>query len=319
MKIYQFKPLLKQTLWGGDKIIPFKRLNVQMDNVGESWEISGVKDNETVVLDGPDAGKTLNELVKQEKAQLVGKENYERFGDEFPLLVKFIDAQKDLSIQVHPDDEVAHRFGYNQGKTEMWYCLDGEPGAALYCGLKQQLTPAQYQQMVTDDSITEALARYEVHEGDVFYIPAGRIHSICAGSLVAEIQQTSDVTFRIYDFKRRDKNGNLRQLHTREAAEAIDYTVQSDYRTPYHAEKNVPQQVVQCPFFTTAIYDLTEPMLLDYSELDSFVILMVVKGEGKLTADGETIALRAGETILLPATTQEVRVEGELKFLETYV
>ena len=319
MKIYQFKPLLKQTLWGGDKIIPFKRLNAQMDNVGESWEISGVKDNETVVLDGPDAGKTLNELVKQEKAQLVGKENYERFGDEFPLLVKFIDAQKDLSIQVHPNDEVAHRLGYGQGKTEMWYCLDVEPGASLYCGLKQQLTPAQYQQMVADDTITEALARYEVREGDVFFIPAGRIHSICAGSLVAEIQQTSDVTFRIYDFKRRDKNGNLRQLHTREAAEAIDYTVLSDYRTPYHAEKNMPQQVVECPFFTTAIYDLTEPMLLDYSELDSFVILMVVKGEGKLTADGETIALQAGETILLPATTQEVRVEGEMKFLETYV
>ena len=317
--MYKFKPLLKQTLWGGDKIIPFKQLDVQMENVGESWEISGVPGNETIVANGPERGKTLNELVREQQAALVGQENYERFGDEFPLLIKFIDARQDLSIQVHPNDEVAHRQGKERGKTEMWYALEPTPGAQLYNGLKRQITPEEYKQLVADDTICDALARYEVHEGDVFFIPAGRIHAIGAGCFVAEIQQTSDVTYRIYDFKRRDKDGNYRQLHTHEAAEAIDYTVLPNYRMEYKAVKDEPQQVVSCPYFTTAVYDLTEPMTLDYSELDSFVILIGVKGEGMLNVDGERTSLRAGETLLLPATVKEVQVEGTVKFLETYV
>ena len=317
--MYKFRPLLKQTLWGGDRIIPFKQLDVQLPNVGESWEISGVKDHETVVDEGPDAGKTLNQLVREQKGLLVGQENYERFGDEFPLLIKFIDAQKDLSIQVHPNDEVAHRQGKPRGKTEMWYVLPSVPGASLYNGLKQQITPEQYKAMVEDDTITDALARYEVNEGDVFFIPAGRIHAIGAGSFVAEIQQTSDVTYRIYDFKRKDKNGNYRELHTKEAAESIDYNVLPDYRTVYEPKQNEGVQVVSCPYFTTAVYDLTEPMTLDYSELDSFVILIAVKGEGKLICEGEEMTFRMGDTVLLPATTKEVKVEGTVKFLETYV
>ena len=317
--MYKFKPLLKQTLWGGDKIIPFKQLDARMENVGESWEISGVPGNETVVADGLESGKTLNELVREQKAALVGQENYERFGDEFPLLIKFIDARQDLSIQVHPNDEVAHRQGKERGKTEMWYALESTPGAQLYNGLKRQITPEEYKQLVADDTITDALARYEVKEGDVFFIPAGRIHAIGAGCFVAEIQQTSDVTYRIYDFKRRDKDGNYRQLHTKEAAEAIDYTVLPNYRTEYTAAKNAPRQVVSCPYFTTAVYDLTEPMTIDYGDLDSFVILIGVKGEGTLTVDGERTPLKAGETLLLPASVKEVKVEGTLKFLETYV
>lgn len=316
--IYKFKPLLKQTLWGGDRIIPFKKLDVELDNVGESWEISGVKDNETIVSGGPDAGKSLNQLVREQGAALVGSENYERYGDVFPLLIKFIDARKDLSIQVHPNDETARRLGRERGKTEMWYALAPEPGAQLYCGLKKQISPEEYKQMVETDTITDALARYEVSEGDVFFIPAGRIHAIGAGCFVAEIQQTSDVTYRIYDFKRRDKDGNYRELHTEEAAQSIDYTVLPDYRTRYSHEKDVPQQVVECPFFTTAIYDLTEPMMLDYSELDSFVILIGVGGEGTITVDGDTQSLSCGETVLLPATTGEVIVSGTVKFLETY-
>ncbi|MBQ9355672.1 MAG: class I mannose-6-phosphate isomerase [Prevotella sp.] len=316
--IYKFKPLLKQTLWGGDRIIPFKKLDVELDNVGESWEISGVKDNETIVSGGPDAGKSLNQLVREQGTALVGSENYERYGDVFPLLIKFIDARKDLSIQVHPNDETARRLGRERGKTEMWYALAPEPGAQLYCGLKKQISPEEYKQMVETDTITDALARYEVSEGDVFFIPAGRIHAIGAGCFVAEIQQTSDVTYRIYDFKRRDKDGNYRELHTEEAAQSIDYTVLPDYRTRYSHEKDVPQQVVECPFFTTAIYDLTEPMMLDYSELDSFVILIGVGGEGTITVDGDTQSLSCGETVLLPATTGEVIVSGTVKFLETY-
>ena len=336
--MYKFEPLLKQTLWGGEKIIPFKKLDSQLENVGESWEISGVKDNETIVADGPDKGKRLNELVREYREQLVGKENYARFGDEFPLLIKFIDARQDLSIQVHPTDEIAHRQGKERGKTEMWYALESEEvrvkseevkvkseesAAAkpmLYCGLKQQITPEQYEQMVENDTITDALARYEVRDGDVFFIPAGRIHAIGAGCFVAEIQQTSDVTYRIYDFKRKDKNGNYRELHTKLAAESIDYTVLDNYRTEYQLEKNEPKTVVGCDYFITSVYDLNEPMILDYSELDSFVILIAVKGAGKLIDDaGSETSFNAGETVLIPASAKEIKVEGTVKFLETYV
>ena len=315
----KFEPLLKQTLWGGSKIIPFKHLNAQLDIVGESWEISGVKDSETVVANGPFKGMSLNQLVIGQKELLVGKENYQRFGDEFPLLIKFIDACQDLSIQVHPSDEIAHRQGKSRGKTEMWYVLESTPGAQLYSGLKKRITPEQYKEMVENDTITDVLARYEVSAGDVFFIPAGRIHSIGAGCFVAEIQQTSDVTYRIYDFKRKDKNGNYRELHTQLASESIDYTVHDNYRVDYECLKNEGVQVATCPYFTTAVYDLTEPMILDYSELDSFVILIGVKGAGKLICEGEEMSFQMGDTVLLPATTKEVKVEGVLKFLETYV
>ncbi len=315
----KFEPLLKQTLWGGSKIIPFKHLDAQLENVGESWEISGVSGNETIVANGQYKGMSLNQLVRELKGSLVGEENYQRFGDEFPLLIKFIDACQDLSIQVHPTDEIAHRQGKSRGKTEMWYTLESAPGAQLYNGLKQQISPEQYKEMVADDTITDALARYEVKEGDVFFIPAGRIHAIGAGCFVAEIQQTSDVTYRIYDFKRKDKNGNYRELHTQLASESIDYTVLDNYRTDYEPVKNEGTQVVTCPYFTTAVYDLDEPMTLDYSELDSFVILIAVKGGGQLISEGEEMSFQMGDTVLLPATTKEVKVEGTVKFLETYV
>ena len=318
--MYIFEPLLKETLWGGDRIIPFKHLgSMNLSHVGESWEISGVKDYETIVANGPDKGKSLNQLVKEQKERLMGKKNYECFGDEFPLLIKFIDACQDLSIQVHPNDEVALRHGKGHGKTEMWYCLGGKENAFLYNGLKQQITPEQYKEMVDNDTIIDALARYEVSEGDVFFIPAGRIHSIGAGCFVTEIQQTSDVTYRIYDFKRKDKNGNYRELHTQEAAESIDYTVLDDYRTSYEPKKEEGVQIACCPYFTTAVYDLTEPMTLDYTDLDSFVILIAVKGEGKLICGDEELPFRMGDTVLLPATTKEVKIEGTVKFLETFV
>ena len=316
MNYFKFQPLLKQTLWGGDKIIPFKHLSTVMENVGESWEISGVKDNETIAAGD---GRSLNQLVRDMKDRLVGEANYQRFGDEFPLLIKFIDARQDLSIQVHPTDEIAHRQGRERGKTEMWYVMDSAPDAKLYNGLKLQITPEQYKQMVADDTICDALAQYSVKEGDCFFIPAGRIHSIGAGCFLAEIQQTSDVTYRIYDFKRKDKDGNYRQLHTQEASESINYTVLDDYRTHYQSRINESQLLVECPYFNTAVYDLTEAMTIDYSELDSFVILIGMKGEGTLTIDGETVAFSAGETILVPASAQEVRTEGTIKFLETYV
>lgn len=299
MKYLKFKPLVKQMLWGS-----------------ESWEISGVENNETVAIGD---GRSLNQLVREMKGELVGEANYQRFGNEFPLLIKFIDAKQDLSIQVHPTDEIAHRQGKPRGKTEMWYVMDSAPEAKLYNGLKKQITPEQYKQMVADDTICDALAQYSVKEGDCFFIPAGRIHAIGAGCYLAEIQQTSDVTYRIYDFKRKDKDGNYRQLHTQEASESINYTVLKDYRTQYTPQKNASQLLVECPYFNTAVYDLTEGMTIDYSELDSFVILIGLKGEGKLMIDGEEADFKAGETILVPASVQEVRTEGTVKFLETYV
>lgn len=299
MKYLKFKPLVKQMLWGS-----------------ESWEISGVENNETVAIGD---GRSLNQLVCEMKGELVGEANYQRFGNEFPLLIKFIDAKQDLSIQVHPTDEIAHRQGKPRGKTEMWYVMDSAPEAKLYNGLKKQITPEQYKQMVADDTICDALAQYSVKEGDCFFIPAGRIHAIGAGCYLAEIQQTSDVTYRIYDFKRKDKDGNFRQLHTQEASESINYTVLKDYRTQYTPQKNESQLLVECPYFNTAVYDLTEGMTIDYSELDSFVILIGLKGEGKLMIDGEETNFKAGETILVPASVQEVRTEGTIKFLETYV
>jgi len=320
MEMFKFNPLLKSILWGGEKIVPFKHLTSDQKQVGESWEISGVKDNESVVSNGEYKGWTLNKLVDTLKDKLVGKENYARFGNEFPLLVKFIDAREQLSIQVHPTDEQAQAQGLGRGKTEMWYVMESDADASLRSGLKQKITPEQYKEMVENDTITEALCEYPVKEGDVFFLPAGRIHSIGAGCFLAEIQETSDVTYRIYDFKRKDAEGNYRQLHTKEAAECIDYTVYPDYRTQYEARKNEPVELVSCPYFTTSVYDLTEPMTLDYSDLDSFVIFVGLKGEGEITdAEGNTISFRAGESVLLPATATTVKVSGTIKFLESYV
>ncbi len=320
MQPIKFNPLLKSTLWGGNKIIPFKHLDSNQENVGESWEISGVPNNETIVSDGQFKGQKLNDVVATLKDKLVGTANYKRFGNEFPLLIKFIDARQDLSIQVHPTDEIAKQQGKERGKTEMWYIMDSDADAKLYSGLKMQITPEQYKEMVENDTICDALAQYEVKADDCFFLPAGRIHAIGTGCFLAEIQQTSDVTYRIYDFKRKDKDGNYRQLHTQEASECINYNVEKDYRTEYTPKKNEGVNLVNCPYFNTAVYDLDEPMTLDYSELDSFVILIGIKGEGTIKDnEGNKTSLKVGETILIPATTQSLKVEGTVKFLETYV
>lgn len=333
MNVFRFTPLLKQTIWGGDKIIPFKHLKEDISNVGESWEISGVKGKETVVADGPYKGWTLRELVTGLKDRLVGKTVYDRCGNDFPLLVKFIDARSDLSIQVHPTDDIAVRQGKDSGKTEMWYVMESEPDAKLRTGLKREITPVEYRRMVEDGTICDAIAEYNVCEGDCFFLPAGRIHSIGAGCFLAEIQQSSDVTYRIYDFKRRDKDGKYRELHTGQAAEAIDYTVYDNYRTEYACIENERRTLVSCPYFTTSVFDVntTEhgsghtgipaapPVVLDYSTLDSFVILVCVKGGGILTdSAGESMRLRAGDTILIPATETHFEVSGSIRFLETY-
>ena len=321
MEPIKFIPILKQTIWGGEKIVKFKHIEGHSnENIGESWEISAVKGSESVAANGPYKGKTLTEIIAEQQDRLVGMDNYKRFGNDFPLLIKFIDACQDLSIQVHPDEEKARKYGLKNGKTEMWYIMDSAPEAALRCGMKREITPEQYKKMVEDGTICDVVAEYPVKADDCFFIPAGRIHSIRKGCFLAEIQQTSDATYRIFDFNRRDKNGNLRELHTEKAAECIDFTVRKDCKTEYIPEKNQGVPLIQCEYFSTAVYDLDEPMTLDYSELDSFVILIGLKGEAVLTDnEGGTVTLRGGETVLVPAMTTALQVEGEIKMLETYV
>ncbi|KAA6329040.1 Mannose-6-phosphate isomerase ManA [termite gut metagenome] len=318
----KFEPILKQVLWGGDKIIPFKQLNNTLDRVGESWELSGVENSESIVANGAYKGFTLTEIVRKYREELMGEANYARFGNQFPLLIKFIDAKQDLSIQVHPSDELAKKRHNSMGKTEMWYVVDADKGAKLRSGFSEQITSKEYKERIQKDTITEVLQEYEIHKGDVFFLPAGRIHSIGAGAFIAEIQQTSDITYRIYDFNRKDANGKTRELHTDLAREAIDYEVLTDYRTHYDALKNEPVELVACPYFTTSIYDMAEEISCDYSELDSFVIFICIEGTCKLTDNEKNeITLHAGETVLLPATTQTVTVtpDDTVKLLETYI
>ncbi len=305
----KFKPILKSTIWGGERIIPYKQLVDTQKQVGESWELSGVKGNESVIVNGKYAGLTLPDLIAQEGANLLGVKNYERFGQEFPLLIKFIDARQDLSIQVHPNDKLAWERHQSKGKTEMWYVVSADEGAHLRSGFARQVTPAEYEASVNDDTITDLLTDYLIQPGDVFFLPAGRVHSIGAGAFIAEIQQTSDITYRIYDFKRRDANGNTRELHTELAKEAIDYTVESDYRTHYIARENQEVELVSCPYFTTSLYELTQEFTLDYSALDSFVVLICMSGQATFMTDsGDEFVMHQGETVLLPATAQWLRI-----------
>ncbi len=319
----KFEPILKQTLWGGDKIIEFKHLNESLSNVGESWEVSAVENNESVVANGLDKGLTLSEMVRKYRGDLVGEANYARFGSKFPLLIKFIDAKLDLSIQVHPGDELAKKRHNSFGKNEMWYVVSADKGAKLISGFSQQISSKEYKERIYDGTFADVLQPCEVQEGDVFYVPAGRVHGIGAGVFVAEIQQTSDITYRIYDYNRKDKDGKLRELHTTQAIEAINFNdIEDDFRTKYDELKNEPVELVASPYFTTSVYDMEEEISCDYSELDSFIIFICIKGSCRLIADGEEeISLTSGETILLPAAIQEVKIipDGNVKLLETYV
>ncbi len=318
----KFRPILKSILWGGERIVPFKQIDSPQTNVGESWELSGVKGNESIVANGELEGVSLPALIEKYGADLLGKKNLERFGSEFPLLVKFIDAKDDLSIQVHPNDELADARHSSKGKTEMWYVVDAAPDARLRAGFAQSVTAEEYEKSVEEDTITDLLKEYELKGGECFFLPAGRIHSIGAGSFIAEIQQTSDITYRIYDFNRRDAEGNLRELHTELAKDAIEFEVLPDYRTHYENKKNQRTELVNCPYFTTAIYDLDSVHTVDVSDLDSFVIVVCVEGQGSIKdAQGNEVPVHQGETVLLPATNGSIEFtpDSQLKFLLSYV
>jgi len=321
MAMYKFRPILKSVIWGGRRIIPYKGLDIEQESVGESWELSGVAGSESRVDGGEEDGTPLPELIDRHRERLVGRRNYERFGNEFPLLVKFIDARDDLSIQVHPGDALAWRRHRSRGKTEMWYVVDAAPGAHLRSGFARSVTPAEYAASVADDTICDLLCDYPVRAGDVFFLPAGRIHSIGAGSFIAEIQQTSDVTYRIYDFNRRDASGNTRELHTELAKDAIDYSVLPDYRTHYRTRRNAPTELVKCPYFTTRLHVVDRPYDMPLAGTDSFVVLICVEGRCSVADGGSTVRLRRGETLLVPADTLrlEIRPDGEARLLSSLV
>ncbi|MEG0253001.1 MAG: type I phosphomannose isomerase catalytic subunit [Muribaculaceae bacterium] len=322
MYILQFKPILKNLLWGGEKIIPYKQIKSDLHQVGESWEISGVKDDESIVANGEYEGLTLSELISKHGSELVGKLNYARFGNEFPLLIKFIDARQDLSIQVHPNDDLAKMRHNSKGKTEMWYVVEADNGAKLRSGFSCAISPQQYEEEVKNNNITNVLKEYKINSGDVFFLPAGRIHSIGAGSFIAEIQQTSNITYRIYDFNRCDANGQCRELHTDLSKDAIDYRIESDYRTHYDMALEKEIKLVSCPYFTTSLYDLSQPTTLDYREMDSFVVVMCVEGKGDIVDKNDNIiSIHQGETILVPACMDILRISPSprMKILTSYI
>ena len=319
----KFKNIFKSVVWGGEKIAPFKGVNTQQKNIGESWELSGVKGNESVVAEGPLAGRTITSLAEEYKGALLGEKVYAATGTEFPLLIKFIDARDDLSIQVHPDDKLAaERHNGSKGKTEMWNVVQAHEKAHLMSGLSKEITPEEYAAKVADNTITDVLHDYDVHAGDVFFLPAGRIHSIGKGCFIAEIQQTSDITYRIYDFGRLGLDGKPRELHTELSKAAIDYTVLPDYKTPYQSIKDQENELVSCKYFTTSLYELDKEVTKDMSGLDSFVIAICVEGSGSLTdSEANAVSLRQGETVLIPACSRSftLRPEGSMKVLTSYI
>jgi mannose-6-phosphate isomerase len=318
----QFKTIFKDKIWGGQKIRTYLHKDFgDLPNCGETWEISGVKSDVSVVANGALAGESLADLLEQYKDELVGKHVYNHFGNIFPLLVKFIDANDDLSIQVHPDDELAKKRHNSFGKTEMWYVIEADPGSTLIAGFSEKVDERTYVDKLNSGHIMDILNEEQVSAGDVFFLPAGRVHTIGKGLLIAEIQQTSDITYRIYDFDRVDDKGQKRELHTELALAALDYNVYPEYKTQYQPKQNEDVHLVKCPYFTTNVMDYTHSVSKDYSGLDSFVIHVCVEGAYTLKYNGGEYAVKMGECLLLPKVIDQVELitEGGFKILESYI
>ena len=319
---FTFEPILKKIIWGGSDICPFKGITPVEEGIGESWELSHVEGNYSVVANGDLKGCSLDELIKRYGKQLLGEKVMDRFGSTFPLLIKFIDARDNLSIQVHPDDELAKKRHNSFGKTEMWYVIKAAKDAALYSGFSQQIDADEYVKRVEDNTIMDVLQRYNVNAGDVFFLPAGRVHAIGAGCFIAEIQQTSNITYRIYDYNRKDASGKGRELHTELAKDAIDYTLYPDYRTHYKGHTNATVELANCKYFTTNLIDLDTIMVRDFSELDSFVVYICMEGKASIRDNkGNEIFAHQGQTVLIPADTDVVTISPVpgAKFMETYI
>jgi len=318
----KFKPVFDDRIWGGEKIKTRLGLDFSpLSRCAEAWVLSGYEGKQTVVSNGFLEGNEINELIEVYMDDLVGGKVYDTSGDTFPLLIKFIDSRDWLSIQVHPDDALAHKRGMANGKTEMWYVLDAEENAQLIAGFNRKVTQKQFLDHLQKKTLPEIMNYMNVYSGDVIYMPAGRIHSLGSGVLLAEIQQTSDVTYRIYDWDRKDENGIGRDLHTEQALAAIDFNLYSDYKTNYRPKINETVNLVSCPYFTTRIIELAQPLQKNYEELDSFVVYICLEGSMMVKCGEQKTGVRKGEVVMIPAIFDIVEIfpERKVKFLEVFI
>lgn len=323
-----FNPNLHKVIWGGNRITGWKGLE-QQDGIGESWEVSAVPGNESIVSNGPLAGLKLTQVIDSMPGEILGVQVAQKTNGKLPLLVKFIDAQGDLSIQVHPNDQMAAREHGKSGKSEMWYVLQAEPGACLYSGFKEELTPEQYKELIRNGTICNSLARHQVKKGDVFYIPAGRVHAIGHGIMLAEVQQSSDVTYRIFDYNRPGLDGQPRQLHTDLAAKALNFHVEEEYKTNYPDQSNRANKVIESEYFSVRVTEMDGPFHRNLIKYGSFIILMCLKGScyikirpGVASSEITDVLVKEGYSCLIPATIADydiVPVNGSTRVLESYI
>lgn len=319
--MWKFAPILKTTIWGGENIVRIKNIRPAISEVGESWEISSVPENISVVEAGPDKGLSLKELLEKYGSDLLGERNYKKYGDRFPLLVKLIDTAEDLSVQVHPDDQVATEMGYPNGKTEMWYVMHAGKNARIANGFRRPVEPEEYENLVSSGKIEDILNYEGIKTGDVYYIPAGRVHAICKDCTMVEIQQTSDATFRIYDYNRKDKNGNLRELHTDLARRAINFKDTEGKASDYNLRAGVPVNVIKSPYFSINILEADNPLMRDYSESDTFVVITMVEGAAAIRCGGESTTVSKGHSVLIPASATGIEIDPDknVRLLEAYI
>ena len=316
----KFEPIYKERIWGGDKLHNlYDRICPDDKPIGESWEISGLEGDVSVVSNGHLAGNELNELIEVYMGELVGDRVYNRFGEEFPLLIKLLDTKDLLSIQVHPDDPLAAQRHNAYGKTEMWIVLEAEPDAYFYLGFNKEVTEEEFLGHLENHTLPEIMNKVIPKPGETYFIPAGTIHSIGAGLVMAEIQQTSDITYRIYDWDRKDPQGNNRELHAELALEALDFNPENSLKIDYKPEKNRAMPIQNCPQFTVNVIDLDGRLERDYLNLDSFVIYQCLEGEVIVECEGGAESLMGAETALIPAEFESVKLSGKGKLLEIYM
>ena len=326
MQLYPllFEPNLHSVVWGGNQLSPYKGLGLSEEPIGESWEVSAVPTSTSIVSNGMYAGKDLISVINDNPDAFLGKKVNEKYNGKVPLLVKFIDAKRDLSIQVHPNDEMAMREHGKMGKSEMWYVIKADEGAHLYAGFKQEITPEEYQQRIVDGTITDVLSDHQVKAGDVFYLPAGRVHAICGGILLAEVQQSSDVTYRIFDYNRPGMDGKPRELHTELAAKALDYHVIDNYRTEYTEASNKAVQIIDSPYFSVRVLEVSKPFHRDLKKYDSFIITMCIEGDCKIRvrSTGEEVLLKQGNSMLIPSAIADYDIipqSGKSRILDAFI
>ena len=318
----KFDTIFKEKIWGGTKINDVLGKDFSpLKNCGETWEISGVEGNLSRVSDGPLQGMTIPEITSIFKEDFVGKKVYEKYGNDFPLLIKFIDAAQDLSIQVHPNDQLAKERHNSLGKTEMWYVLQADKGAKLISGFNKVTSKEEYLEYLNNGKLSELLNEESVKAGDAFFLPAGRVHTIGKGLLIAEIQQSSDITYRIYDFDRTDEEGNKRELHTEEALDALDYNVYPDYKIQIQKSLNEVVPLAESEYFQTNLLEFSTGIIREHYNKDSFVIYVCIEGEAEITTLGHTAKISMGNTVLVPQKFPEVHIKTNsgFKMLETYL